>query len=433
MEKNTLVQSADKTPNLVGVIVRWRVITHQGLMRSQNEDAHCVAHTVEVKTESESASRYLFAVADGLGGHRGGAIASRMALKSVKEEFHKWHGGGADRLVDRALQQANQNVFCVAQSDPELFHKMQTTLTVVALDNDSLTIGHVGDCRLYRLREGRLELLTRDHTMANDMLQIHLISIEQASQHPGRHQLTRSVGGEPFMKADITRERTQPGDTYLLCSDGLWSELTPEDIQVTIRENDVSSACDKLVRLALRGGAPDNITAIMFRIETIGTRASRPLSGPLADFDKSVRSRAALALASISKVAIEPFSAKMKEPKWETRYRAAGALGKIADTNVVQPVVKALRDNRDHVRYMITKRLRQQGDSKATEPLVILLKDENRYFRMMAARGLGAMGGKNISEELKKALAEEQDDKVKEVIRKALKSCDLSPVAPLND
>jgi PPM family protein phosphatase len=272
VEENTIVQSADKVPNLIGVIVNWRAITHQGLMRSQNEDAHWVAHSVKAKTENESSSRYLFAIADGLGGHRGGAIASRTALKSVKEEFHKWQGGAADRMIAQALQQANHKVFCVAQSDPELFQKMQTTLTVVALDEDSLTVGHIGDCRLYRLRNGNLELLTRDHTMANDLLKLHLISTDQAVQHPGRHQLTRSVGGELFMNTDIICERTLPGDSYLLCSDGLWSELTQEDIQITMQENDVSSACEKLVRLALSGGAPDNITAIMFRIETIGTQ-----------------------------------------------------------------------------------------------------------------------------------------------------------------
>jgi protein phosphatase len=273
MVENSVIQLTGRTPNLVGVIVKWRAITHQGLLRSQNEDAHWVAHAVKVKTETESASRYLFAVADGLGGHRGGAIASRMALKSVKDEFHRWHGEAADRLVSRALQQANLNVFSVAQSDPELFQKMQTTLTVVALNQDSLTAGHVGDCRLYRLRDGRIELLTRDHSMANDLLKLHLISAEQASQHPGRHQLTRSVGAAPFMNADIIHEQMLPGDTYLLCSDGLWSELTPEEIQVTIQENDVSAACEKLVRFAMRGGAPDNITAIMFRIETVGTCA----------------------------------------------------------------------------------------------------------------------------------------------------------------
>lgn len=273
MGDDASMQSKDKT---IAVTVTWRVITHKGLVRSQNEDAHYVAHSV--KNESESASRYLFAVADGLGGHRGGAIASRMALKSVKDEFLNWRGGGAKRLVSRALQRANEEVFIAGHSEPELFDNMQTTLTAVALEQDSLAIGHVGDCRLYRARNGSIELLTRDHTMANDMLKLHLISQEQAGQHPGRHQLTRSIGGEPFLHIDVIREQILPDDTYLLCSDGLWSELTQEDIKIAMQESNIGAACEKLVGLALKAGAPDNITAIMIRIETIGEKAPSPFS-----------------------------------------------------------------------------------------------------------------------------------------------------------
>jgi len=276
--ENSIIVPAGKAPNLVGVIVTWRAITHQGLTRSQNEDAHWVTHVVESKTDIESSSRYIFAVADGLGGHRGGAIASRMAIKAVKEEFHAWHGGAADSVVSRAMQKANQKIFCVAQTDPELFQKMQTTLTIAILENDSLVIGHVGDCRLYRMRDGQLDVLTRDHTMASDMLQLHLISAKQAAGHPGRHQLTRSVGGDPFMKSDSTRQQVRPGDTYLLCSDGLWSELTEEEIRSALQEHDTSQECEKLVRLALSRGAPDNITGIMFHIDIVEKQAVLPFS-----------------------------------------------------------------------------------------------------------------------------------------------------------
>ena len=269
---------AEKIPNLVGVIVKWRAMTHQGLTRSQNEDAHWVTHVLERKDDTESSSRYVFVVADGLGGHRGGAIASRMAIKAIKEEIHAWHGGDAERLVERAIQKANQKIFCVAQTDPELFQKMQTTITLVVLENDSLVCGHVGDCRLYRMREGQAEILTRDHTMANDMLQIHLISAEQAASHPGRHQLTRSVGGDPFLRTDVFRQQARPGDTYLLCSDGLWSELKSEEIRSALEGADVSRECENLVRFALSGGAPDNITAIMFHIDVVGKQAASPFS-----------------------------------------------------------------------------------------------------------------------------------------------------------
>lgn len=150
-------------------------------------------------------------------------------------------------------------------------------------------------------------------------------------------------------------------------------------------------------------------------------RAIQPLIEALADFDKSVREQATLALSSIGKAAIEPLTAAMTEKKWETRYRAAEALGKIADERVVQPLIKALKDNRDHVRYMAAKGLRELGDSDAIEPMVILIKDENRYVRMMAATVLGTIGGKKVNTALRNALESEEDEKVKEAINEAMK------------
>jgi len=149
-------------------------------------------------------------------------------------------------------------------------------------------------------------------------------------------------------------------------------------------------------------------------------RAIQPLIEALADFDKSVREQATLALSRIGKAAIEPLAEAMKEPKWQTRYRAAEALGKIADEKAVKPLIKGLRDNRDHVRYMAAKGLKELGDSDAIEPMIILLKDENRYVRMMTVRALGAIGGAKVNEALNAALAAEQDEKVKEAIAEAL-------------
>jgi len=150
-------------------------------------------------------------------------------------------------------------------------------------------------------------------------------------------------------------------------------------------------------------------------------RAIQPLIEALADFDKSVREQATLSLSRIGKAAIEPLAEAMKEPKWETRYRAAEALGKIADEKAVKPLIQGLKDNRDHVRYMAAKGLKELGDSDALEPMVILLRDENRYVRMMAVRALGAIGGKKVNEALNTALTSEQDEKVKEAIVEALK------------
>jgi len=149
-------------------------------------------------------------------------------------------------------------------------------------------------------------------------------------------------------------------------------------------------------------------------------RAIEPLIRALADFDKSVREQAMLALSSLGKSAIAPLSEAMKEPKWETRYRAAEALGKIADEKAVQPLIQGLKDNREHVRYMAAKGLRQFGDSDTIDPMIILLKDENVYVRMMVARALGAIGGTKVNAALEKALEVEQDDKVKEAIRESM-------------
>ena len=149
-------------------------------------------------------------------------------------------------------------------------------------------------------------------------------------------------------------------------------------------------------------------------------RAIEPLVHALADFDKSVREQAMLALSSLGKAAIEPLSEAMKEPKWETRYRAAEALGKIADEKAVKPLIQGLKDNSEHVRYMAAKGLREFGDSDAIDPMVILLKDENNYVRMMVARGLGAIGGEKVQAALATALEAEKDDKVKEAIREAM-------------
>ncbi len=150
-------------------------------------------------------------------------------------------------------------------------------------------------------------------------------------------------------------------------------------------------------------------------------RAIQPLVEALGDFDKSVREQAMLALSSIGKAAIEPLTEAMKEPQWETRYRAAEALGKIADEKAVKPLIQALKDNRDHVRYMAAKGLRSLRHADTIEPMVILLNDENKYVRMMAVRALGAIGGKNVKTALTKALESENDEKVKEAIVEAMK------------
>ena len=236
-----------------------RAVTHRGLVRLHNEDAFCFL---------SKENRTLFAVADGLGGHRGGAIASQMAIDTIKIEFGKWNGKGNDHFVTKAIQSANLEIYNTAQSHPELF-SMQTTATVAALEKDSIAIGHVGDCRLYRIRNGHITILTKDHSQAAELLRLHLISPEEAPQHPGRHQLTRSVGSSLFLHVDLIKEKVKPGDTYILCSDGLWSEISNENIKEVLMDDNIEKSLEELVGMVLSAGAPDNITGVLFRINEI--------------------------------------------------------------------------------------------------------------------------------------------------------------------
>jgi PPM family protein phosphatase len=245
--------------NQINKSVVCRAVTHRGLVRLHNEDAFCYL---------SKESRALFAVADGLGGHRGGSIASQIAIDTIKTEFGKWNGKGSERFVTKAIQNANLEIYNTAQDHPELFN-MQTTATVVALEKNSMVIGHVGDCRLYRIRNGRVTVLTKDHSQAAELLRLHLISPEESQQHPGRHQLTRSVGSSLFLRVDLIKEKVDAGDTYLLCSDGLWSEVSDENIKEALTDNNIEKSLEELVGIVLNAGAPDNITGVLFRINEI--------------------------------------------------------------------------------------------------------------------------------------------------------------------
>ena len=151
------------------------------------------------------------------------------------------------------------------------------------------------------------------------------------------------------------------------------------------------------------------------------TVAIQPLIMALADGNKSVREQAMLALVQLGRSAVEPLTAAMQDEKWVTRYRAAEALGKIADKKAIEPLVQGLKDNRDHVRYMAAKGLQVLGNSDALAPMVILLNDQNRFVRLMAVRALSAIGGKNAHEALARALETETDAQVREAITEAIK------------
>jgi protein phosphatase len=221
------------------------------------------------------ASGAIFIVADGLGAYGGGDVASRIATGELLD-----HLAASERVpsgasfLRSAFNAANQRVFDAAISG-EGTRRMQTTLTALMLLSGEAHIGHVGDSRVYRSRGDILDLLTTDHTQVMEMLRMRLIRPEQAADHPARHALTRSLGAEITVRTEVRMEPLADGDTFLLCSDGLWSKVDATEIREALCV-DVDEACQRLVHLAVERGGEDNATAVAVRVDRAGRAADRP-------------------------------------------------------------------------------------------------------------------------------------------------------------
>jgi protein phosphatase len=232
----------------VAAHLRWGAATDVGRVRSGNEDASL-------------ANDHVFAVADGMGGHRGGEVASRVALESLEASFTD---ASSDALV-AAARDANEAVFERASDDPEL-RGMGTTLVAIApVDDDDLVAWvHVGDSRIYLYRDGELQQLTEDHSLVEQWVREGAISPEEARSHPQRNILTRALGIGSDVGIDAGTVIPYTGDRFVLCSDGLFNEIDEPRIESTLRRlADPHDASSELVRQALDSGGRDNVTVIV--------------------------------------------------------------------------------------------------------------------------------------------------------------------------
>jgi PPM family protein phosphatase len=221
------------------------VATHVGLVREGNEDSYLTDEP-------------LFAVADGMGGHRGGEVASQLAVETLEKLFKK----GIGELPDQ-VQEANRVVFERSVVD-EKVAGMGTTLTAALVEGDRVRLAHVGDSRAYLLREGGLRLLTEDHTLVNRMVTEGEISKEEAQTHPQRSVLTRALGVETVVDVDDDTVQVRPGDRLLLCTDGLTSMVSEQAVEEVLRAvPDPQEAAQRLVQLANEGGGSDNTTVVV--------------------------------------------------------------------------------------------------------------------------------------------------------------------------
>ena len=229
-----------------------------------------------IQSVAKSEVGLIFAVADGLGGYGGGEVASGMAVEASLGQAQKSLAGGGrvPATLRDAFNRANQAILDAAIGGKG-GRKMQSTLSALVITPGEAHLGHVGDSRVYRRREGELELLTTDHSQVMELLRMHIITPEQAVEHPARYALTRSVGGDIMVRIDIRNERLEPEDTFLLCSDGLWSNVTSSEVASALSLQP-DEACKTLVDLALGRGGDDYATAMVIRVREAGQRPEAP-------------------------------------------------------------------------------------------------------------------------------------------------------------
>ena len=208
----------------------------------------------------------LFAVADGMGGAQAGEVASRLAAAAFRE-FHEADGLDPRERVQAIIREANRRIYERARQDAEA-SGMGTTVTAALLATSGVTIGHVGDSRAYRIRDGRLEQLTDDHSLVADLMRSGRLTPEEAEAHPQRSVITRALGTDADVDVDTLVVEASAGDLFLLCSDGLTTMVTDEEILRTIESApSLDEAARELVRAANRGGGEDNVTVVLFRVE----------------------------------------------------------------------------------------------------------------------------------------------------------------------
>jgi len=239
--------------------------THPGMVRSHNEDS--LAADAEIG---------LAVLADGMGGYNAGEVASGIAVELIRTEMKKslsnkspeeLNGQNAEQLIEMHSTRANTTIYKASQSQPQ-YSGMGTTLVVALWHDNQLTVGHIGDSRLYRLRGGALEQITRDHSLLQEQIDSGMITKEQARHSQNKNLVTRAVGIDPEVETEIHTYSVQPGDVYLLCSDGLSDMVTDEDVQLTLASlaANLPLAAEQLVQLANDNGGRDNISVILVRI-----------------------------------------------------------------------------------------------------------------------------------------------------------------------
>jgi serine/threonine protein phosphatase PrpC len=237
-----------------GESMQAEMVTNVGLVRKNNEDAALC-----------DIDKQLFVVADGMGGYVAGEVASVLAIESLKQALAAQAGDAPPELLRQAFYQANDRIYQEAKNHPE-YAGMGTTLSALWVVGNKAYISHVGDSRVYLIRDGQIISLTMDHSLVGELVREGGLTEEQAMNHPQRNVLTRALGCGALVEVDLAEIEIREGDAFLLCTDGLFNLVSGEEMAHLItQEKDVKKAVGELVDLALARGGFDNVTAILVR------------------------------------------------------------------------------------------------------------------------------------------------------------------------
>lgn len=240
-------------------------LTDVGRLRENNEDSYL--YWEPASNEEFRRKGRLAIIADGMGGYEGGQEASRLAVETVRDIYDSGFDGDPQKTLVAAVEKAHFNIQQYASTRPNLTG-MGTTCTAVAIVERQLSFAHVGDSRLYLIREGTVSRLTRDHSYVGKLVESGVVRPEDAEMHPQRHILTAALGSGREVAPDFPEHgiSLEEGDSLLLCTDGLWSLAPEQELGRIVRSHPPTEACSELVKLALSRGGPDNVTVMILRI-----------------------------------------------------------------------------------------------------------------------------------------------------------------------
>jgi PPM family protein phosphatase len=254
------IRLKDKTPATASLSLTGRMLSHPGCVRDANEDV--VAYALP-----GAGDRGMLAlVADGMGGHAAGEVASRIAADTVMRMYHQLDGSPPE-VFAACLAEANRLIRERSEAEAACAG-MGTTCTVLAVRDDTAFLAHIGDSRAYLLRDGRLRQISEDHSLVAQLVRDGSISKEEAARSPQRHVIVRALGLDPSVKPSISRQGLplQAGDSLVLCSDGLSDLVDDETIASTVARLPAGEACQQLLDRALAAGGTDNISVGVFAV-----------------------------------------------------------------------------------------------------------------------------------------------------------------------